>query len=393
MYEILVTYLAYNVFVGIILCIVQLVRSGNIGSIQNWLWLLFFPAIGLGKIRFVETNLKNGIPEYPEKWFMWTYMVKVNWGFLILTAFFPLVLAVLSAFGLLAAGTWNMSAQNLPMVPEMEQLLGFGMVMLGIFYIILMFFVLIIPYLILIYLPKSQARSIERERMQEILQKRQPATVEPTPTKPITKRIPLYDAIETYVADCKEDFDSIPKERRKELERVANFISEKWKDGESMNLMFICTHNSRRSQFGQVWAAVAAAHYGIRNVQTFSGGTEETAFNKRAVEAIQRAGLKVDGTVSTNPRYSVRFSDEVGALDCYSKTFDTPANPQKGFTAIMTCSDADEACPIVSGTDFRARITYDDPKVADRTAQEREVYDERCKQIATEMLYLFSKVG
>ncbi|MCB9190557.1 MAG: protein-tyrosine-phosphatase [Flavobacteriales bacterium] len=203
----------------------------------------------------------------------------------------------------------------------------------------------------------------------------------------------MFPEIESYVTDCAGNFSTIGKERQKQLEAVAAHITDELNSKKTVNLVFICTHNSRRSQFGQVWAAVAAAHYGVRNVQTFSGGTEETAFNKRAVEAIQRAGLKVSGTVGTNPRYSIRFSDEVGALDCYSKTFDASANPQKGFIAIMTCSDADEACPIVPGADFRARITYEDPKVADRTAQEREVYDERCKQIATEMLYLFSKVA
>jgi len=393
MLEILSFYLGYNVALGIVLSIVQLIRSGTTGSVRNWLLLILFPAVGLGFMRFAETNLKSGIPEFPEKWFMWKYMTKVNWGFLLIIAFFPAILLVLSSLGLIAAGTWSMNAQGFEVMPEMEQMLGAGIIMLGIMYIIVMFFALIIPYLILIYIPKSQAKSIERERMRKIIMQRKQAAAKAKPAKPIAKRIPLYDAIETYIAECKQDFESILKERRKELETVANFIAEKWKDGDSVNLMFICTHNSRRSQFGQVWAAVAAAHYGIRNVQTFSGGTEETAFNKRAVEAIQRAGLKVDGTVSTNPRYSVRFSDEVGALDCYSKTYDTPANPQKGFVAIMTCSDADEACPIVPGADFRARITYEDPKVADRTAQEKEVYDERCKQIATEMLYLFSKVA
>ena len=159
-----------------------------------------------------------------------------------------------------------------------------------------------------------------------------------------------------------------------------------------VNLTFICTHNSRRNQFGQIWAAVAAAHFGIRNIQTFSGGTEETAFNKRAVQAVLRTGMTATGTVGTNPRYSVRFSDELGALDCYSKTFDNPVNPQKGFAAIMTCSDADENCPVVLGATYRARVTYEDPKISDNTALESATYDERCQQIATEMLYLFSKV-
>jgi protein-tyrosine-phosphatase len=267
-------------------------------------------------------------------------------------------------------------------------LFGFGF--LAILFIVL-FFTLIwigIQYLILVMLPKSSQRTIERG----IIMKQTAPIAPPHPAKPKRTPVKMYPQIEAYVTELRTAFDTISKERKAQLKEVAECVARKRTDNESINLMFICTHNSRRSQFGQIWAAVAASHRGISGVQTFSGGTEETAFNKRAVSAIERAGLKVEGTVSTNPRYSVRFSDEVGALDCFSKVYDSNSNPQKGFIAVMTCSDADENCPIVTGAEQRFRITYEDPKVADRTAQEAEVYDERCKQIATEMLYLFSLI-
>ena len=54
---------------------------------------------------------------------------------------------------------------------------------------------------------------------------------------------------------------------------------------------------------------------------------------------------------------------------------------------------ADAACPVVLGDALRVPIRYEDPKVADGTPQEAAVYDERCLQIATEMLYLFSRVA
>ena len=60
--------------------------------------------------------------------------------------------------------------------------------------------------------------------------------------------------------------------------------------------------------------------------------------------------------------------------------------------AVMTCSDADEACPIVQGADARFAIPYEDPKAFDGTREEAWAYDERCRQIAREMLYVFSKV-
>ena len=59
----------------------------------------------------------------------------------------------------------------------------------------------------------------------------------------------------------------------------------------------------------------------------------------------------------------------------------------------MTCSEADEACPVVLGAALRIPIRYEDPKIYDGTHEESTAYDARCLQIATEMLYLFSRVS
>ena len=72
--------------------------------------------------------------------------------------------------------------------------------------------------------------------------------------------------------------------------------------------------------------------------------------------------------------------------------YDDPKNPQKEFAAIMTCSDAEENCPFIPGVELRIGTTYDDPKAFDNTPLQDTKYDERCKQIALETLYVFSKV-
>jgi len=136
----------------------------------------------------------------------------------------------------------------------------------------------------------------------------------------------------------------------------------------------------------------AAAYFGVDGVRTFSGGTEATAFNPRAVAAIERAGFVVESSGGNNPHYHVTFADSGPVLECFSKTYDHPCNPREGFAAVMTCSDADEACPVVFGAAMRSPIHYEDPKAADGTPEETSVYDARCLQIATEMLYLFSRV-
>lgn len=390
MIEILLSYFIYNVLLGIILTVIQLIKSEGKAEPLSIVLLLLFPAVGLGKWVYSQTIARNEQPTFPKKWFMWKYMIKVNWGYFWLITILPIIFMLLMFFGVAVGGLVNLDSQNLDSFSGIGALLEAGIIMLVLFGSITMAFLLVLPYLILIHLPKTQMRSVERQYF--LMQQQAQVNTTPKPTQPVAKPISLLRDIHAYVLNCLSEFKEIPSSRKKELEEVAVYIKNKLKNGESVNLTFICTHNSRRSQFGQVWAAVAAAYYGIKDVQAYSGGTEETAFNKRAVAAIKRVGFMVDGTVGTNPRYSVRFSDEAGAIDCYSKTFDNVANPQKGFSAIMTCSDADENCPIILGSEFRTKITYEDPKVSDRTELETTTYDERCKQIATEMLYLFSKV-
>jgi arsenate reductase len=163
---------------------------------------------------------------------------------------------------------------------------------------------------------------------------------------------------------------------------------------EPAKLTFICTHNSRRSHLSQIWAQVAAEYYGLVGVETFSGGTEATAFNPRAVAAMQRCGLKIiaDDPAATNPRYSVYTSDSATPQVCFSKAYGDPPNPSKGYCAVMTCSQADNACPLVMGCHLRIPIRYEDPKVADDTGFEAQRYDERSAQICREMLYIMSLV-
>ncbi|MDC0303787.1 hypothetical protein OAL15_02125 [Flavobacteriales bacterium] len=389
----LFAYLSYSIIVGICLTIFHSIKEKGQVNRSNLAWLILFPAAGLGKWIYTR-SVRDGFPVlYSEKWYMWKYMAKVHWGFMALIGIGPLILLILMSLGLMV-GDYSASSPVDFGYDQMSQLLEFGLILMLILYMFIMVFVLLIPFLILIFIPNSQRKRIERKQLlqfaREELERKENLKSESAPA--IKKSVPLYSEITAFVKSCKEDFATIDKARKVALETVAKYIKQKHGKGEMVNLTFICTHNSRRSQFGQVWAAVAAAHYGIREIQTYSGGTEETAFNKRAVEACKRIGLRITGTVGTNPRYNVRFSDSAGALNCHSKTFDNPVNPQQGFASIMTCSDADENCPITHGAEFRASLTYDDPKIADKTTEEAAKYNERCKQIATEMLYLFSKV-
>lgn len=207
------------------------------------------------------------------------------------------------------------------------------------------------------------------------------------------ERFMLIASIKQQCIELEKSFDTIPSERKAILEKLIAYVQER-KDHElPIRLMYVCTHNSRRSHFGQIWSNVAANFYGIDAVETFSAGTEASAFHPNAIAALQAQGfivLKEDET--SNPKYNVRFGT-TEAVTCFSKTVNDPANPTSAFAAIMTCSDAEQNCPFIPGVDLRIGTTYDDPKAFDGTSQQEEKYQERSLQIARECLYVFSLVN
>lgn len=196
-----------------------------------------------------------------------------------------------------------------------------------------------------------------------------------------------------YLEMAIDNFDTIHDERRQRLRALAQFVREKVAAGEEVRLIFICTHNSRRSHMGQLWAQVAADYYGVPRVRTYSGGTEATAFHPNAVAALKRAGFAIEAvSASSNPHYRVAYGTDAPAQEVFSKKYDDASNPQQGFAAVMTCGQADADCPFVPGAAWRIALPYDDPKEADGTAEEASRYDARSRQIATQMMYCFSRI-
>ena len=203
----------------------------------------------------------------------------------------------------------------------------------------------------------------------------------------------MFSPIKSYCDNLILDFDIISNERKFLLDKIANYIKSKLNLNSPVNLVYICTHNSRRSHLGQVWAKVASNYFQIKNVNSFSGGTEATAFNINAINALKRIGFNVKALSSNkNCIYEVIFDSASNAIECFSKVYNDAANPQNEFAAIMTCSDAEENCPFIPGAELRIGTTYEDPKKFDNTNLQDVKYDERCKQIALETLYLFSKI-
>ena len=186
---------------------------------------------------------------------------------------------------------------------------------------------------------------------------------------------------------------SISDERKKVLLPLVNYIQEKINTDKAIRLHFICTHNSRRSHLSQIWAQTMAYHVGLKNVSCYSGGTEATAIFIKVLETLTSQGFQVLRlSENENPVVAVKFAANENPILCFSKTYDHPFNPSTQFGAVMTCSNADEGCPIVVGSEARFPIKYDDPKAYDGTPLQTEKYAEKSLDIAREMWWVFSQI-
>jgi len=202
----------------------------------------------------------------------------------------------------------------------------------------------------------------------------------------------MYQTIKKVISEL--DINTISDARKEVLQPLINFVQEKVDTDKEVNINFICTHNSRRSHLTQIWAQTVATYYNIKNVKTYSGGTEATAMFPKVAETLRNTGFNIQEiSEGTNPVYAIKFDDNSHPIIGFSKKYDNEFNPVSEFAAIMTCSNADVGCPFIAGAEKRIPITYEDPKLFDKTAQQAAKYQERSLHIATEMLYVFSKIN
>jgi arsenate reductase len=185
----------------------------------------------------------------------------------------------------------------------------------------------------------------------------------------------------------------VSEERKSVLQPLVDYVQKKVNANEEIRLNFICTHNSRRSHLSQIWAQTMAFHFQIQNVFCYSGGTEATALFPKVAETLTNQGFEIQKiSQEQNSVYAVKFDENQHPIICFSKTYFDAFNPKSNFAAIMTCSNADEGCPMVFGAEARFPIKYDDPKTFDGTEQMNEKYAERSLQIASELYFVFSQI-
>jgi arsenate reductase len=196
-------------------------------------------------------------------------------------------------------------------------------------------------------------------------------------------------------------FDLIDEPHREAAEKLVGWIAENYKPGEPLHVTVVCTGNSRRSILGSTMGDIAAAYYGMPEIQFHSGGTAPTAFNSRTVAALREIGVELEPTGAeaprgepntANPIYKVRWGDSGLEAMEFSKTYFDAANPQQGFAALMVCGEADAACPVVKGASLRISAPYLDPKIYDDSRYEALKYAERRDDVGRLMLCVMMQV-
>ena len=182
--------------------------------------------------------------------------------------------------------------------------------------------------------------------------------------------------------------EEISSQRKELLSEVAEKLGNTFSRSQSLKIIFICTHNSRRSHIAQFMLEMACGYYSIQGIEIYSGGTEVTALNKRVVHAISSHGIKYDKTTGDdNPTY-IFDHIEGSETPYFSKLYNHPANPTSNFTAILVCDHASETCPYIPGTLERIHLHYRDPKEYDRTPGEEKAYMDKLEEIGAEMFYI-----
>ena len=111
-------------------------------------------------------------------------------------------------------------------------------------------------------------------------------------------------------------------------------------------VLFLCIHNSARSQIAEGFAHDMAP----ADTQIWSAGTESTRVHPMAIKVMKEAGIDIT-------KQSSKTLDEVPWKDA--------------DTVVTLCGEADEACPTLASTVRRVHWPLPDPSSASKAEQEQ----------------------
>lgn len=115
---------------------------------------------------------------------------------------------------------------------------------------------------------------------------------------------------------------------------------------EKQRVLFICTHNSARSQMAEAILNTFAP----QTFEAYSAGIETTAIRPLAIRAMAEVGIDISGQQSKTLERFVR---------------------EPWDWVITVCDTARESCPVFPGARRTTHWSVDDPSLATGTEEER----------------------
>ncbi len=170
------------------------------------------------------------------------------------------------------------------------------------------------------------------------------------------------------------------QKRKKRLDNIASVINENL--NKTRSIVFLCTHNSRRSQICEVWGKVFAEIY-RKKISINSAGAFKTVVHSQVYESIVKCGLVVDN------KKEIFFDKKKFKLN--SKTIDSLT--MKNFIAVMTCSNAEKSCPNDPRSIRNIKMFFNDPRIYDETDKMSREYLNTTTYIAEELNYIFKNIN
>jgi protein-tyrosine phosphatase/arsenate reductase len=200
----------------------------------------------------------------------------------------------------------------------------------------------------------------------------------------------LYPILFNYARNLYPDYKNLPEERRRILEEIADYVYGAIQIEKKATVLIIGTNNASRSIMTEAWAYAAAHYYHVRGIEIFSGGTVVSRISSGSLKALEKAGFIIyKVTNGGNPHYEIKYSYNLRPITAFSKLYNGRDMPHANYGAVFVCSNADQNTPFLGGMNFRTSLHYFDPIAYDNTPEAGIKYDERCREIATEIFYLF----
>lgn len=134
-----------------------------------------------------------------------------------------------------------------------------------------------------------------------------------------------------------------------------------------LNILFLCTGNSCRSQMAEGWARALKGDL----IEAYSAGIETHGLNPNAVKVMAEAGVDISGHISKN----------------VSTLLNVP------FDYVVTvCGHANEHCPFFPGSAKVVHVGFDDPPALAKLVEGEEAKLECYRRVRDEIRAFVEKI-